>query len=426
MKLSHFSALLLSAFVALTSSCCGGDINSIQDPHFDEDGAPLDTIQFYSPEQPNSVKLYIETSGSMNGFFRANHDNKFKKTIWSVFSGVAHLSDNNVYPLSNGGDIDSPVLLNNFRHQMNAGAFVSNSETHIPDMLSNIITKLDIANSEVAILVSDMKYSPMGNQAAPLISQYQEQIRNLIGYNSNISISFVCAKSEFLARNGSVAESQSPYYFIIIGKSENVSALRNDIACWCEATQSYIQSGDLAMYYLTPQLSIGNINNGFAHSKYSTVITTFDREVSDTCSFVVRVDMVGYPWEAVDENVLKDCLTAKASYGSTVDVELLNGDEHIVDNHHYKSKFERVSYADFKIKLYNLALDAEVIELYFTNKPFDGLYTENFNRIISAQNENDLTGSFSFNKFIEGCFNGRLNAYSEEPVRILISTEIEQ
>ena len=81
MKLSHFSALLLSVFVALTSSRCVG-INSIPDPHFDEYGAPLDTIQFYSPKQPNSVKLYIETSGSMNGFFRANQDNKLKKTVW--------------------------------------------------------------------------------------------------------------------------------------------------------------------------------------------------------------------------------------------------------------------------------------------------------------------------------------------------------
>lgn len=425
MKFAFLSTLLLSLSTSLFSSCCGGDINSIQDPHFDFDGTPLDTVKFYTPQHPNRVKLYIETSGSMNGFFRANQDNKFKKTVWSVLSGLAHLSDNNVYPLSNGGDIDSPVLLNNFRHHMNAGSFVSNTETHIPDMLSNIISNLDTTNSEVAILISDMKYSPMGKQAAPLISQYQEQIRNLIGYNPNISISFVCAESEFIAKNGTVAEPHSPYYFIIIGKSENVSAIRNDIACWCEATTSYVHSGDMAMNYLTPQLSIGAIKNGFPHSQHPTVITTFDREISDTCSFVIRVNLVGYPWEAVDSNILGSCLSAKTVYGSSVDIELLTDSEHIVDNHHYKGNFERLSYADYIVKLYNLALDAEVIELNFTNKPFDGYFSEKFNRIISAQNENDLSGSFSFNKFIEGCYNGRLNICSEEPVRILVSTENE-
>ena len=184
MKFSKLCALSTSAFFLLFSSCCGGnDINCIADSHFDTDGMPLDTIQFFAPQYPKNVKLYIETSGSMNGFFRANEDNKFKKTVWSVLSGLAQLSDKNIYPLSNGGNIDSPVLLNDFRNKMNAGQFVSNTETHIPDMLSNIISNLDTTNSEVAILVSDMKYSPMGKQAAPLISQYQEQIRNHPIYN---------------------------------------------------------------------------------------------------------------------------------------------------------------------------------------------------------------------------------------------------
>ena len=46
----------------------------------------------------------------------------------------------------------------------------------------------------------------------------------------------------------------------------------------------------------------------------------------------------------------------------------------------------------------------------------------NFNTIINADQENDLAGSFSFNKFIEGCFNARLNTFDENPVRILVSS----
>lgn len=419
---SIIAFLAVGFSIAVTS--CGRDVNSVGDPNFDENGAPLDTtITLFSPKHPESAKLYVETSGSMNGFFRANQANNFKKTVWSVFSGLAPITNGNVYPMSNGGDIDAPVTLGNFRNCMNAGSFVSNSSTHIPAMLHNIIENIDTAKNEVAVLVSDMKYSPMGKTAAPELLQYQEQIRNVVGIHPNISLAFVCANSEFLNPNGSVAEANSPYYFIIIGNSENVAAIRNDIARWCEATNSYVESGDMAMNYHTPNYSIENVKNGMLSAEYpKNLITVFDREVSDTCSFIVRVDMTGYPWSAVDGDILKDCFKAKAVYGSSVDVELLTDEDHLVDNHAYKGDFKRLAYADYLVKLYNVALDDEVIEWTFTNKPFDGRYLMNFNTIINADQENDLSGSFSFNKFIEGCFNARLNTFDENPVRILVSS----
>lgn len=418
---------IFAAIVVVFGFCiadCGRDVNSIADPNFDADGAPLDTtISLFAPKLPESAKLYIETSGSMNGFFRANKANNFKKTVWSVFSGLAPISGGSVYTMSNGGDIDAPVTLGDFRSKMNAGTFISNTSTHVPAMLNNIIANIDTAKNEVAVLVSDMKYSPVTATKEPELIQYQEQIRNVIGYHPNVSISFVCAKSEFLGSDGSVAEANSPYYFIIIGNSENVAAVRNDIARWCEATNSYVESGDMAMRYHTPTYSIEEVKNGVLDSRYpKNLITTFDPEVSDTCSFIIRVDMTGYPWSAVNEEVLKDCLNAKAVYGSSVDVQLLSGEDHLVDDHAYKGDFKRKSYADYLIKLYNAALDDEVIEWTFTNKPFDGRYLIDFNTIINAENENDLSGSFSFNKFIEGCFNARLNSFDETPVRILISS----
>lgn len=414
----------LATVCTLALSSCGRDINSIADPNFDADGAQLDTtISLFTPKLPESAKLYIETSGSMNGFFRANKANNFKKTVWSVFSGLAPISGGFVYTMSNRGYIDTPVTLGEFRNKMNAGSFVSNTSTHVPAMLQNIIENIDTAKNEVAVLVSDMKYSPVTVTKEPELIQYQEQIRNVIGYDPNVSISFVCAKSEFLGSDGSVAEANSPYYFIIIGSSENVAAVRNDIARWCEATNSYVESGDMAMKYHTPTYTIEEVKNGVLSTEYpKNLITTFDPAVSDTCSFIVRVDMTGYPWSAVNEEVLKDCLKAKAVYGSSVDVQLLCGEDHLVDDHAYKGDFKRKSYADYLIKLYNVALDDEVIEWTFTNKPFDGRYLIDFNTIINAENENDLSGSFSFNKFIEGCFNARLNSFDETPVRILISS----
>ena len=414
------------SLIGIANSCGNSDINSIQDPHFKEDGEPLDTLEFFVPQRPSSAKLYIETSGSMNGFFRANQSNKFKKTVWSVFSGLQHITDNTINTMSNEGDLDSPMDFSTFRNKMNRGEFVSQTDTHIPKMLANIISNIDPNKDEVAILVSDMKYSPMGKDAAPNIDQYQEQIRNLTARH-NYAVAFVCAESEFLNNANSVVEEHSPYYYIIIGKPENVAAIRNDIMNWCEATNSFIESADMGMKYKNPPYTIHSVKNGMAHSEYpNNVITTFSRNVSDTCSFVVRVDLTGYPAGFSPEQ-LDSCFNATTSYGAGITHTIID----LQDDHHVKGQFERNAYADYQIKVFDIPLDDEVVEFTCNNRPFDGCYNVRFNEILSAQAESELDKTFSFNKFIEGHYNARHNVFDLEPgkeaqyeprhVRILIS-----
>lgn len=400
-----------TTIVMMGLSSCGSDINSIQDPHFEADGTPLDTTYVaFVPQRPESVKLYIETSGSMNGFFRANKTNKFKKTVWSVVSGLQHCSDNNVYTMSNGGEIDSPISFNDFRNKMNAGGFVSNTDTHIPAMLASIIQNIDTNKNEVAVLISDMKYSPTGPGAAPTIAQYQEQIRNLTARHP-YGVAFICATSEYLDNGGSVVEAESPYYYIVIGKPENVAATRNDIVAWCEYTDSYVESGDLGMNYRTPQYAVHSITNGLAHSGFpNQVITTYDRGLSDTCSFVVRINLTGYPC-GLDKVTLDSCFNAIATNGANVIKEVVN----VKDDHHPNGSFDRESFVDYKVKVFNLPLDDEVIEWTFSNRPFDGHYNQKFLYIASGDNESQLDRTFSFDKFIEGHFNGRFNIFDLEP-----------
>ena len=103
MKLSHFSALLLSPFVALTSSCCG-DINTNKDPHLSPDGYLINdsTNSHLNINQPNSVKFFVEVSGSMNGFFSANKPTHFKSDVWQILSYYSPLAPN-VTILTNSG-----------------------------------------------------------------------------------------------------------------------------------------------------------------------------------------------------------------------------------------------------------------------------------------------------------------------------------
>ena len=402
---------IITFFSLLVMNGCGNSqINSIGDTHFDDDGTPLDTLDYFVPRIPTSAKLYIETSGSMSGFFRANQTNKFKKTVWSVFSGLQHFADNKIHTMSNAGDIDSPLDFPTFRNKMNRGEFVSQTDTHIPMMLANIISNIDSNKEEVAILVSDMKYSPMGKDAAPNIAQYQEQIRNLTARH-NFAVSFVCADSEYLSSTNSVIEEHSPYYYIIIGKPENVAAIRNDIMIWCEATGSYVESADMGMNYKNPPYSIHSIKNGQAHSDYpNNVITTFSRDVSDTCSFVVRIDITGYPAGFGSEQ-LDSCFNAVSTYGASITHNIID----LKDDHHVKGQFERKAYADYLIKVFDLPLEDEVVEITFNNRPLDGCYNARFNEILSGNDETELDKSFSFNKFIEGHYNARHNIFNLEP-----------
>lgn len=419
------ACVIVVAMVSILNSC-SKDINSIADSHFEADGTPRDTLEFFEPKRPSSAKLYIETSGSMNGFFRANQSNKFKKTVWSVFSGLQQITDNKVYTMSNGGEIDSPITFGEFRNKMNGGGFVSNTETHIPLMLANIISEIDPQKDEIAVLVSDMKYSPMGKDAAPNIAQFQEQIRNLTGKH-DYAVSFICADSEYLNANNSIAEEHSPYYYIVIGKPENVAAIRNDIVAWSEATESFVQSGDMGMKYKNPPYSILNINNGVSHENFpNSVITSYSKDVSDTCSFVLRIDLTGYPAGYHPLNI-DSCLNVSTSNGANITKEILD----VQDDHHVKGSFQRKAYADFLIKVFDMPLDDEVVEFTFNNRSLDGHYSDMFNYIITADSENELDRTFSFNKFIEGHFNARFNEFDLEPgkekefeprhVRILIS-----
>jgi hypothetical protein len=129
---TQIASIAVGTIIAMMGmSSCESDINSIQDSHFDADGTPLDTTYVaFVPQRADLVKIYIETSGSMNGFFRANRSNRFKKTVWSVVSGLQHRSDNNVYTMSNGGDIDSRFCSFRFEYFLRSRRVKQTSEEY--------------------------------------------------------------------------------------------------------------------------------------------------------------------------------------------------------------------------------------------------------------------------------------------------------
>ena len=213
LKLGIWVAML--AFILCTVGC-GKKINSIGDPHFDSDGHCLDSLQeVFLAIPPAGVDFYVESSGSMNGFFRRNQPTDFKKDVWSI---VSNFGNPGVSVLSNDGTHVTTYSGNQFQTLMNTGSFVSNASTKVPEMLKTILQRTDFSKGAVAVLISDMKYSPVGSQAIKaLTSQYKTDIRNVVGQYKGLSYSVICAYSNYLAPNGSVSCDKSPYYYVIIG-----------------------------------------------------------------------------------------------------------------------------------------------------------------------------------------------------------------
>ncbi|MCM1176347.1 MAG: hypothetical protein NC308_03200 [Clostridium sp.] len=390
-------------------------MNTVNDPHFDEAGYCLDSARTsFVAVPPADLKFYVESSGSMNGFFRPNRATEFKEDVWSV---VSNFGNQRVFVLSdNKGMVAKEYSLDDFRQKMNAGGFVSNNETLIPGMLNSILANLDYGHGECCVLISDMKYSPAKQKSMEvLLSQYQTDIRNEIGKYPWISLCLIAATSKYLNASGTPVESMSPYWYVIMGKDENVAFMRNCISTILEEKGTYVESIEAGFDYRSPEYSFGIPVN--ALQLYgNTTFYSYDTSISDTCKVNMKIDISDYRWAMADEDVFRKMFSVKTTYGSTVEVGKIKIN---VDNH-FNKEFKRKAIAEIELKIHSmLAADSDVIEWGLSHP--EHYPSEYFDNIIHAQDEKDLSGAFSVDKFIDGTFNAIQNKWDNVPNRILIS-----
>lgn len=410
-----FSVASLTALIA--SFCfvfCSSPINSINDPHFDENGVYLDSLgATFQAVMPTSLDFYVEVSGSMNGFFRANRTTAFKTAVWAI---VSNFGSPGVSVLSNSGTQATKYTGDQFRNKMNSGGFVSTAETQVPAMLESILSKLDYENGAVAVLISDMKYSPVGNRALPvLLQQYATDIRNIVGKYPGSAYSLVGAYSEFLDARGNVTCERSPYYYLVIGKDVCVAEIRNCITTILSDRENYMDNIETGFDYKRPAYGFGVPDNVIQLDNEPTFYN-YDVSYSDTCKVVLNLDLSDFRWlVASDEDVLRECLKVKAAYGSEMEIGKIN----ISTNNHNQKKLERLAVASVELKLWNMPMEADVIEWSLDHPEYS--VTDTFMQIQNAASEADLNGSFSLANFIQGVFQAVQNHWNQEPNRILIS-----
>ena len=287
---SFFSIASLAASIAsLCFVSCSSPINTINDPHFDENGIYLDSLgATFQAIMPTSLDFYVEVSGSMNGFFRANKATAFKTDVWAI---VSNFGSPGVSVLSNTGTQATRYTGDQFRSRMNSGGFVSTAETQVPAMLESILSKLDYENGAVAVLISDMKYSPVGNRALPvLLQQYATDIRNIVGKYPGSAYSLVGAYSEFLDSRGNVACEKSPYYYLVIGKDVCVAEIRNCITTILSDRENYLDNIETGFDYKRPAYGFGVPDNVIQLDDEPTFYN-YDVSYSDTCKVVLNLDL---------------------------------------------------------------------------------------------------------------------------------------
>ena len=142
MKKPLFLPIILATGIAFFTFFSCTNYNSVADPHFDSDGTYLvaNDSNMFAPECPSCIRFYVEVSGSMNGFFRANVPTNFKTDVWAVvsyFSGLIPTID----ILTNDGSIGTQLPLQQFQTAMNTGSFVSSASTQTPIMLTLVSNK---------------------------------------------------------------------------------------------------------------------------------------------------------------------------------------------------------------------------------------------------------------------------------------------
>ena len=126
-KYSFVLILLLAlGLIGILSISCS-DINTVGDANFTPDGklivddsASIDSFKLIPPAR---IKYYIESSGSMNGFFRPNRPTHFKSDVWEIMNYYSAAIPSDITVLTNDGSTGAQIPLNNFQTLMNTGAF---------------------------------------------------------------------------------------------------------------------------------------------------------------------------------------------------------------------------------------------------------------------------------------------------------------
>lgn len=404
-KIVPIIIIVLIAIIVIVKLTKSDDLNSLGDRNFTKEGKLKKKPDFAKINDTVSVRFFIESSGSMNGFFRSDAPTEFKRDVYTIMSYYTNITkDINI--MTNEGSIDRTLTLSQFQGAMNAGNLQSNASTKVPKMLTSIIEQLH--KGEVAVLISDMKYSPVGDQSPEvLLLQYSAEIAKIAG-NSKNAFGLVGATSDYLMRTQDTIK-KSPYYYLIIGDQDRVTYIRNGISSILDRNNNYVDNIDFGYEYGNVPYEFGNIQNVVQLENEPTFC-----EYLDPCTITLKVKLETYRWIVANEKIIRNNFKCKSMHGSTVKTTIKDIE---VDNYTDK-ELKRSVVATIELKVSNMQQDMDVIEWNLDIPSSD--YTR-LTQFYGATSENDFTKSYSIETFISGIQQGGIVNKQPNPNYILIT-----
>lgn len=264
-----------------------------------------------APVQYVRVVPFIDVSKGMSGYYAGQSATQFKVDVWGVLSS-----------LNGKWDADSIMLLSeknlrmvdivSFRDNMNAGKLLYDDNTSIPQMINGIVSQIDTTDGMVAVLISDMKYSPIGNKAPQaLMAQYATDISQIFS-KKNLAVSLVCAVSDYKTKRQSC--DKSPYYYLVIGNPRLVPLVRNEIVGILKSSDTYIEEVEKNVDYGDKILALHMKAKGVMPlDKDNFVYGGYDKKVTDTIAITIGLDLSPYPHFLWDKDTLTNYLSVDAS-----------------------------------------------------------------------------------------------------------------
>ena len=225
-------------------------LGAILFPFFiDEDGKYIVSYDAISPVKsykPSKVKLYIENSGSMDGYMF--NGSELKDAVYSYVSGLSTHADTIEVYFVNSDVYRVNAPLQNVIYSMSPELFRklpgNKANTDIADIFGMILSQIE--ENSASILVTDAILDlPKGNTVFFYTKQTQIKsiFENLLKENPNLAIEIFRMTSRFNGKyyytGGSVAlsDQKRPYYMFVIGDKQTLSSA-NDIV-----SKSQIQHG---------------------------------------------------------------------------------------------------------------------------------------------------------------------------------------
>lgn len=263
--------------------------------------------------KPSKIKLYVENSGSMDGFMF--NGSELKDAVYSYVSGLSTHSDTTELYFVNSGIYNVKAPLHDVIYAMSPAVFRSSpgnkANTDIADIFSMVLSQLE-ANS-VSILVTDAILDlPSGSTAFFRTKQTQIKsiFENFLKTNPNLAIEIFRMSSHFKGKyfftGGSVvlSDQKRPYYMFVMGDKQALSTANNIVA------KSQIQHG---------------VENYYAYSSYTEVpfVVMNKKKKGYNGQFDVRLQNRAVPviakvdlqYTLHDEEFLKDTILYTVAFG---------------------------------------------------------------------------------------------------------------